>query len=438
MSREPLQDDALSKVELSRRDLIRRLVLGTAFAVPVVASFDMSSLTVSTADAYGPNQYGTRPAITSGAAATFAVGEAGTSFTVTSTGMPTPTIEETGQLPSDVTFIDNGDGTATLNGTPAVGTGGVYDLAIIASNAYPPNATQSFVLTVEEAPSFSTAAVAPLSSAQPGSFAIAAAGYPPATISESGPLPNGVTFAANAANGTALLAGKPTASAGGVYAITLTAANGISPDATQKLSIIVAEQAAFASSPTVSFAVGHAGSFTVVATGFPAPSLSELGRLPSGLTFTDNGNGTATLAGTPAAGSQGTYPLAIVGAAAGSPAAAQALTLSVLAPAKPAPSNKFTISHVKVSSDGAVTFKVKVPGPGAIETLITAATGSFKISHHARAKHAGTISIKATPNAVGRRLIKNDTHRITLRLDVTFTPTGGSARSKGVEGLHLP
>ena len=37
-------------------------------------------------------------------------------------------------------------------------------------------------------------------------------------------------------------------------------------------------------------------------TGFPTPTVSESGALPGGVTFTDNGNGTATLSGTPAAG----------------------------------------------------------------------------------------------------------------------------------------
>ena len=46
--------------------------------------------------------------------------------------------------------------------------------------------------------------------------------------------------------------------------------------------------------------------------GFPAATtLTETGALPAGVTFTDNGDGTATLAGTPAAGTGGTYPLTI-------------------------------------------------------------------------------------------------------------------------------
>lgn len=36
--------------------------------------------------------------------------------------------------------------------------------------------------------------------------------------------------------------------------------------------------------------------FTVTATGTPTPALTELGQLPAGITFTDNGNGTATIA----------------------------------------------------------------------------------------------------------------------------------------------
>ena len=48
-----------------------------------------------------------------------------------------------------------------------------------------------------------------------------------------------------------------------------------------------------------------------MATGYPAPALAESGALPDGLSFTDNGNGTAAIAGTPAGGSSGRYPITI-------------------------------------------------------------------------------------------------------------------------------
>ena len=85
------------------------------------------------------------PAITSANSATFVVGAAGT-FTVTATGFPTPTITLSDTLPGGVTFSDNG--TATLAGTPASGTVGVYPLTFTASNGILPDATQNFTLTV--------------------------------------------------------------------------------------------------------------------------------------------------------------------------------------------------------------------------------------------------------------------------------------------------
>ncbi len=50
-----------------------------------------------------------------------------------------------------MTFVDNGDGTATLAGTPAAGTDGTYPLTITAANGMTPDATQSFTLTVAAA-----------------------------------------------------------------------------------------------------------------------------------------------------------------------------------------------------------------------------------------------------------------------------------------------
>jgi hypothetical protein len=87
------------------------------------------------------------PAITSANNATFAVDTAG-SFTVTATGSPTPTLTESGALPSGVTFVGNGDGTATMSGTPAAGTDGSYPLTLTASNGIGAAATQSFTLEV--------------------------------------------------------------------------------------------------------------------------------------------------------------------------------------------------------------------------------------------------------------------------------------------------
>ncbi len=98
------------------------------------------------------------PAITSNNAASFTLGAAG-SFTVTAAGYPTPAISQSGTLPTGVTFSDNGDGTATLAGTPALGSAAGYPLTITASNASGIDGSQSFTLTVQRtAPAVSVTA----------------------------------------------------------------------------------------------------------------------------------------------------------------------------------------------------------------------------------------------------------------------------------------
>jgi hypothetical protein len=88
------------------------------------------------------------PQITSADATTFTVGEAG-AFTVTTTGTAPITLAQGGDaLPSGVTFDDNGDGTGTLDGTPAAGTAGIYHLTFTATNGAGASPPQDFTLTI--------------------------------------------------------------------------------------------------------------------------------------------------------------------------------------------------------------------------------------------------------------------------------------------------
>jgi large repetitive protein len=183
-------------------------------------------------------------------------------------------------------------------------------------------------LTVDEAPAFTSADAATFTVGAAGSFTVTASGFPAPTLSESGTLPTGVTFDA----ATGLLAGVPGKGTGGVYAVTFTAENGITPPATQSFTLTVEEAPAFTSADAATFTVGAAGSFTVTASGFPAPTLSESGTLPEGVTLVDHHNGTATLAGTPAADTAGTYTLT-VDAENGVSDPTQSFTLSIKNPA---------------------------------------------------------------------------------------------------------
>lgn len=80
------------------------------------------------------------------------------------------------------------------------------------------------------------------------------------------------------------------------------------------------------SANATTFTVLSAGSFTVGATGTPAPTLALTGTLPMGVTFTP---GTGALAGTPASGSVGAYPVTITATSTTMPAAMQSFTLTV-------------------------------------------------------------------------------------------------------------
>jgi hypothetical protein len=81
----------------------------------------------------------------------------------------------------------------------------------------------------------------------------------------------------------------------------------------------------------VTFSVGVQKTFTVTAAGFPAPAVTDGGAiLPSGLSFTNNGDGTATLSGAPAAGTAGFYHFTITAANGHAPNAVQRFTLTVV------------------------------------------------------------------------------------------------------------
>jgi large repetitive protein len=307
---------------------------GTLAGTPATGTNGVYTVTITASNGVSPedNQSFTltvdaAPVITSGDSTTFSEGSVG-SFTVTTSGLPAPALTETGNLPSGVTFTDNGDGTATLGGTPAVGTNGTYSLAIGASNGISPDASQTFALTVDAAPTITSADNATFTEGADGSFTVTSSGLPTPALSESGSLPSGVSFLDNG-DGTASLGGTPAVGTNGVYTVEITATNGVSPDATQTFTLTVDAAPAITSADNATFTEGQAGSFTVTTTGYPTPAISETGSLPGGVTFTDNGNGTATLAGTPASGTSGAYSLTIGASNDISPDASQTFTLTV-------------------------------------------------------------------------------------------------------------
>lgn len=191
----------------------------------------------------------TVPAITSGDTATAVVGSVFSPFTVTTTGMPVPSIKHKGKLPQGLTLTDNHDGTADLSGTPSSTTGGVYprpsggvyDITIVAtfgSGMTKQIVTQAFTLIVDQAPTIKSKGTKRARVGVSFSFTVKSIGYPRATISESGPLPNGITFTNNG-NGTATFTGTPGNGSAGSYPTSINASNGVGSPASQDFTLTV-------------------------------------------------------------------------------------------------------------------------------------------------------------------------------------------------------
>jgi len=352
------------------------------------------------------NPPSTPPAITSANSITLVVGTAGT-FTVTATGNPTPSLAETGALPGGMTFIDNGNGTGTLAGTPAIATGKTYSVTLTASNGVGSPASQSFVLTVDEAPAFTSRNSTAFTLGTSGLFAVLTTGFPAPSLTETGALPSGVTFIDNG-NGSGKLAGIPTAGVGKTFPVTFTASNGIGSPTTQSFALTVDQAAAITSPNNTAFGVGTPGSFAVITTGFPTPTLAETGALPTGVTFADGGNGIGTLSGTPAAGSAGTYSITFTATNGVGTPATQTFALTVS-------------QSPTLTSPPSATFAAGTPGTFSVTatgtpTPVLTETGALPSGVTFVDNHNGTATLSGTPAAGG-------TYSITIQA----TNSSGSA-----------
>jgi hypothetical protein len=278
------------------------------------------------------------------------------SFTVTTLpGLPTATTFGTSiPLPKGLSLLKSSGGAAKLSGSPAAGTGGTYSFDIIAGNGPLAQTRQSFTLTIDEAPAFTSPKTATSVVGQNTTFTLTAHGFPVPTFGETGTPPSWLTFDPQA--GT--LSGTPSAGTHGAM-LTFTAANGVGARATQTVTVTVAQAPTFSSADHATFAVGKAGSAPVQATGGSpgATTYSYRGTLPTGVHLT---GGAAKLSGTPAAGTGGVYHFTIFGSN-GAAQTQQAFTLTVTeAPA--------------FASPAAATFVIGQP------TTVTVTTHGFPVN----------------------------------------------------------
>jgi hypothetical protein len=208
-------------------------------------------------------------------------------FTATGGNPPYTWSVLSGALPAGLS-LDSATG--TVSGTPT--QSGVFDSTVQAIDTIPEDtqeeqwiandATAAFILTVGEPPSITSTCPTQALVGSTYSCTVDATGLPNPTFSETG-LPSGVTLITNS-NSTEMLSGTPAAGTGGTYSVTITALNGIAPDASQTFALTVDEGPMFtAAAPPLSSTPGVAYSYNFTASGFPTPSYSLGASAPSWL-----------------------------------------------------------------------------------------------------------------------------------------------------------
>jgi hypothetical protein len=150
-------------------------------------------------------------------------------------------------------------------------------------------------------------------------------GYPVATLTVAGDLPDGVTFTDHG-NGSATLGGNATTSAIGTYTLTVKASNGVAADSTRTVTLTVVPELVISTTSLPQAKYKTQYSATISASGGQTPydfSLAS-GSLPTGLTLNSNG----TITGTPTGG-QSTSTFKVKVTDADDPQATATKTLSI-------------------------------------------------------------------------------------------------------------
>jgi hypothetical protein len=208
-----------------------------------------------------------------------------------------------GTMPTGVTISTDG----VISGTPAVAGNYSFTIRATDSSATPFNANKLFYLHVGDPIQITTQSISYGAVGVPFSSTLYAAnGVMPYTwLITSGTLPAGLSFSA-----AGIISGTPTTVGSSTVTFRVTDSDTPAQTITKTLTVYIDPLTIVTQSlPNVD--QGTAYNTTISTTGNPVPTLTYTGTLPSGLTFTDKGNGTATISGTVVYGTAGSYPITV-------------------------------------------------------------------------------------------------------------------------------
>ena len=248
-----------------------------------------------------------------------------------------------------------------------------------------------------------------LTAGQPGTLTVTTTGGAGTTIAITGALPSGVTFT-DEGNGRARLAGTPAPGTGGTHPLAFSASRGGAPLATQPFTLTVHEPPAFTSPNTAGFLLNQPGSFRVTTSGFPRPALTSSGGWPAGISFADQGDGTALVQGT--ASASGAFGSTITATSAPGGSVTQTFTLTVMSVDAPpvAGSDAYGVNEgatLNTAAPGVLANDVApagslivdtatVTGPAHASAFTLNANGSFTYAHDGSEAAADSFTYRVT------------------------------------------
>lgn len=233
------------------------------------------------------------PAFTSADETTFTVGQAGAFDISVDPGHPALDEVTLEGAPAWLS-LTGAPGARSLVGTPPTGSGGTHEFELSIDGS---TVVQSFTLTVQEAPAITAqpSAVTVLEGAD-AVFTATASGHPTPSVQWQR-LVGGSWTDIDGETSTTLTVETTIADDGTrVRAVFTNAAGSATSDEAQ---LTVGQLPALATIAPISTFAGAPLTIDITATGLPA-SVMTADDVPAWLTFTDAGDGTATLAGTPA------------------------------------------------------------------------------------------------------------------------------------------
>jgi len=224
----------------------------------------------------------------------FPAGET-TTLALPITGYPAPVLT-TSALPAWLTFDAI---TGVFSANPAVGDSGPGGTVTVTATSVAGVTQIDVTLEVTSPPAVAASGgtVTVLAGEMVNESLTAVTGYPEPTVTATG-VPSGLAL--SLVEGVLTLTGSTSDS--GTHAITVTLANGSGPDLDVPWTVVVNEPAALSVPTDATGVLGDALDIEIVATGYPAPTVTVTG-LPDGLTFQPGAGGghvvgSPTVAGT--------------------------------------------------------------------------------------------------------------------------------------------